>query len=76
MHAISQSGAQWLVSSNLAAWVSNGFSIYVDEACAPAGGCATREIHLPLWQGGVYLGAIALVLLVVSGVVFARRDVT
>jgi ABC-2 type transport system permease protein len=76
MHAISQSGARWLVSSNLAAWVSNGFSIYVDEACTSAGGCTSREIHLPLWQGGAYLGAIALALLVISGVVFARRDVT
>ncbi|GAA1658888.1 ABC transporter permease [Fodinicola feengrottensis] len=55
---------RWLVSNNVTAWLNNGTSI------------AGSTSPLTVWQGGIYLGAIALALLIVSAALFARRDVT
>ncbi len=54
---------RWLVSNNVTAWLNNGTTI----AGTPA--------QLTVWQGGIYLAAIAVVLLIVSAALFARRDV-
>jgi ABC-2 type transport system permease protein len=54
---------RWLVSNNVNAWLNNGTMI-------------SDSGLLTGWQGGLYLGAIALALLIVSATLFARRDVT
>ena len=55
---------RWLVSNNVSAWLNDGTAI------------AGSSSPITVWQGGIYLAAISLVLLVVSAVLFSRRDVT
>jgi ABC-2 type transport system permease protein len=76
MHAFSVAGTRWLFSTNLAAWMLNGFDLPLGNTCTTAGPCVEKIQHVHLWEGGVFLGAIPLVLLIVAGVVFRRRDVT
>jgi len=64
----------FLLSSYTAAWLSNGYRI--DRySCDNAGGCAQWILNLQLWHGALYLGGVALVLLVASALFFRRQEV-
>jgi ABC-2 type transport system permease protein len=69
----------WLVKLNMDAWLTHG-TTYYQERCAsvPEGGyqCSQVEKWLPFTHSAIYLGVIAAVLLVLSTVVFRRRDIT
>jgi len=66
---------QFLLTRYTEAWLFLGATIY-DYDCSGGGGvCAQQTIRLATWQGGAYLGGVALVLLVVAAVVFRRREV-
>ena len=72
----SQESQRWLLSENITAWMDRGTRITLFH-CGSAGDvCTARVLTLSMWQGGAYLGGLALVLAVVAAVLFARRDVT
>jgi ABC-type transport system involved in multi-copper enzyme maturation permease subunit len=69
-----QDSQRWLLSENITAWVDRGNQISVYD-CGATGECTARVLTLTMWQGGAYVGGLALVLAVVAAVLFARRDV-
>jgi hypothetical protein len=66
---------RWLLTENITAWLQNGTRISIYD-CADPTNCSERVMTLTMWQGGAYVAGLALVLAVVAGVLFARRDVT
>lgn len=67
-----------LVGLNVQAWVQGG-ATYAFEECQvePTGTfCDYTEASVGMMQGGAYLGALVIVVVAVTAVVFARRDVT
>lgn len=65
---------RWLLSTNITAWVDNGTTVSTLR-CGGPGACMEVFSPVSMWQGGIYLAAIALVMLVIAAVVFLRRDV-
>jgi ABC-type transport system involved in multi-copper enzyme maturation permease subunit len=65
----------WLLTENINAWLERGNTISIYN-CADPTHCTERVLTLTMWQGGAYLAGLALILAVVSAIVFARRDVT
>jgi ABC-type transport system involved in multi-copper enzyme maturation permease subunit len=66
---------RWLLSNNVNAWLDNGTQVS-SYTCDSGGNCQEHLITISIWQSGIYLGGIALVVLLLSAVWFARRDVT
>lgn len=66
---------RWLLSTNISAWQEHGTSITLAQ-CGGSGGCVQQLVPVSMWQGGIYLAAITLVMVVIATVVFLRRDVT
>lgn len=69
----------WLVRLNFDAWISHGTTYYLNNCeAAPDGtySCTTVEKTLSFEHGAWYLGILVVVLAVVGGLVFRRRDVT
>jgi hypothetical protein len=66
---------RWLLSENVLAWLERGNQISIFD-CGGPGECTQRVLTLTMWQGGAYVGGLALVLAVVAAILFARRDVT
>jgi ABC-2 type transport system permease protein len=66
---------RWLLTENITAWLQNGARISIYD-CADPSNCTERVVTLTMWQGGAYVAGLALVLAVIAGVIFARRDVT
>jgi len=76
LRLVDQDTQRWLATSNMLAWLQRGTRIPIFD-CPPAGGeCRERVIVISQWQGGIFLGAVALALLVVAVAVFRRRDIT
>lgn len=71
LRLVSDSAVQWLLMTRLEAWMRNGTTVTV--GCGESGGC--QELYINIWQGGAMLGILVLVLLIVSAVVFRRREV-
>lgn len=70
---------RWTVSNNLRAVVEGGTSYHLDVCALDAEGrraCEWTEFSISVTQGGLVLGAFALVLTVAALLVFRRRDVT
>jgi ABC-2 type transport system permease protein len=65
----------WLLTENISAWMERGNTISIYDCAVPTN-CTERVLTLTMWQGGAYLAGLALILAVVSAIVFARRDVT
>jgi ABC-2 type transport system permease protein len=72
----SQESQRWLLSENITAWMDRGTHITLFHCGSAGDDCTARVLTLSMWQGGAYLGGLALVLAVVAAVLFARRDVT
>jgi ABC-2 type transport system permease protein len=69
----------WLVRLNFDAFIRHGTTYYINECKNTADGgytCNQIEKQLSFEHGAWYLGIIAVVLDVLGGVVFARRDVS
>jgi ABC-type transport system involved in multi-copper enzyme maturation permease subunit len=64
----------FLLTSYTAAWLSNGLKLFRYD-CGADGQCAEHTINLTLWQGGLYVGSVALILVLLSAVVFRRQEV-
>jgi ABC-type transport system involved in multi-copper enzyme maturation permease subunit len=75
LRAFSQESQRWLLTENITAWLNRGTNIYLSN-CDSQGTCTEKILHVSMWQGGAYVGGLALVLVVVAAIVFARRDVT
>jgi ABC-type transport system involved in multi-copper enzyme maturation permease subunit len=71
----SQEAQRWLLFENTSAWLNKGIQ-YSIVNCGGPKGCTEKVVTITMWQGGAYVGGLALVLAVVAAVVFARRDVT
>lgn len=67
----------WLLRTSVAAWVQDGTSYWTNECTVTAEGtrCEGVEHHVSLTQGSLWLVALTVVLVLVTGVVFRRRDV-
>lgn len=67
----------WLLRTNMAAWVQDGTMYWINECTVTATGtsCQTIEEVVTLGHGAAYLGVVAVVLLVLTALVFRRRDV-
>ena len=69
----------WLVKLNFDAFVRHGATYSINDCkSSPDGGymCETIEKHLSFEHGAWYLGILAVLLIVLGGFVFTRRDVT
>jgi ABC-type transport system involved in multi-copper enzyme maturation permease subunit len=75
LRAFSQESQRWLLTENITAWLNRGTKIYLSH-CDSHGTCTEKILDVSMWQGGAYVGGLALVLVVVAAIVFARRDVT
>ena len=68
--------AQWSLANNVLAWIRDGTRVFDgDIRCAPSLDVCERSYELGLAHAAVYLGVLLLVTLVVSLLVFRRRDV-
>jgi ABC-2 type transport system permease protein len=68
----------WLVKTNFDAFVEHDTKYYINECSSSSDGgyvCNTIEKTLTFEHGAWYLGIFAVVLVVVGGAVFYRRDV-
>ncbi len=68
--------SQWGLSNNVFAWLRNGTPVY-DESirCRPNQGMCDQTYTLALEHGAGYLGGLLLAVVVVSLLLFRRRDV-
>jgi len=64
----------YLLTSYTAAWLADGIKLF-NYDCGPAGFCGEQTIELTLWHGALYVGGLALFLVLLSAVVFRRREV-
>ncbi len=66
----------WFVLPNVSAWVQDGMTYYVSECTTTSQGtaCDYVERTVSLTQGGLALAGLTIALVVVSLVVFRRRD--
>lgn len=71
-----QKVTQWSIPRNVAAWLDNGAEIY-DETidCPPGPGGCSRTYELSMMHGGIYLLGLLVLVVVVSLVLFRRRDI-
>ncbi|TWD81622.1 ABC-2 type transport system permease protein [Kribbella amoyensis] len=68
----------WLLRLNIDAWVQHDTRYWVDNCQTGSDGmytCTSIEKTLSFEHGAWYLGVLAVVLVLLGGVVFARRDV-
>jgi ABC-2 type transport system permease protein len=69
----------WLIKLNFDAFVRHDTTYYVDQCASSSDGgylCNTIEKTLTFEHGAWYLGILAVVLLLLGGAVFHRRDVS
>ena len=68
----------WLLGTNLTGWLQHGTSYFVETCTSSADGgfsCSSTEKALSFAHSATYLGVLVLALLVVTTLVFRRRDV-
>jgi ABC-2 type transport system permease protein len=72
-----QEAQQWLVRTNVTAWVQGGTTIWLEDCTTDTTGtsCEVVEQAVSQTQGGLYLLGVAVVLSVVAALVLRRRDV-
>ena len=68
----------WLLMKNIDAWIAGGTFYYVQECTTSAGGtsCTGVEHPLEMAQAALYLGVLGVVVVLVTALVFRRRDVS
>lgn len=68
--------ARWSPASNVFAWIRDGIKVY-DETivCPPGRGACEQTFTLTLVQGATYLGVLLVLTLLVSSLMFRRRDI-
>jgi ABC-2 type transport system permease protein len=67
--------SQWLLSSNVQAWVLDGVTLADDGVCSPPGGVCDPTYVLPLEHGAIYLGVLLVIAVAASLLTFPRRDI-
>lgn len=66
-----------LLSTLMTAWLVDGATVPLPPSCPPNGECQEPiMLTVSMWQGGLALAGLAATLLVVSAVIFRRREVT
>ncbi|MBX9246282.1 hypothetical protein ICW40_15900 [Actinotalea ferrariae] len=67
----------WLLRTSVAAWVQDGTTYWTTECTVTADGtsCQGVEHHVSLTHGSLWLLALTVVLVLLTGAVFRRRDV-
>ena len=73
-------GGQWMVHTNIAAWLQDGMTWILDarEAYGPDGALSTESSVVVFISGGRAIGVLAatvVLLLAVAATLLARRDV-
>lgn len=70
------STSPWVLTTNLSAWLRNGTFYYREECVTDSTGtmCDYTEHALSFGHGAVYLLAVTAVVVLVSALVFRRRD--
>jgi ABC-2 type transport system permease protein len=68
--------ARWSLATNVFAWLNDGVRVYDDSiGCRPSQLGCDMTFRIGLAHGATYLGVLLLVTMVVSALVFRRRDV-
>ena len=68
---------RWSLANNVAAWVNDGTRVFDDSIpCTPSLDVCDQSYQLGLAQGAAYLVVLLLATLLVSVLVFRRRDVS
>lgn len=67
----------WLLMLNIGSWLADGTGYYTDVCTTSAQGtmCTSTEHTLEIGQAALYLGVVGVVLVVVTALVFRRRDI-
>ena len=71
------SAQPWLLSTNLTGWLQHGTTYFVERCTSSDGGysCETVEQPLSFAHSATYLGVLVVALVLVTALVFRRRDV-
>ncbi len=71
-----QRAGEWSLANNALAWIHDGARVFDDNLpCRPGFEGCQRSYELSLGHGAAYLGSVLLLTLLVSWLVFLRRDV-
>ena len=72
-----RSAQPWLLSTNLTGWLQHGTSYLVDRCSSSEGGysCETVQQPLSFAHSATYLAVLVVALVLVTALVFRRRDV-
>ncbi|RYU09561.1 hypothetical protein [Nocardioides iriomotensis] len=71
-----QRAGEWSLANNALAWIHDGARVFDDNLpCRPGLAGCQRSYELSLGHGAAYLGGVLLLALLVSWLVFSRRDV-
>ena len=72
-----RSAQPWLLSTNLTGWLQHGTSYLVDRCTSSDGGYSCETIQQPLSfaHSATYLAVLVVALVLVTALVFRRRDV-
>ena len=72
-----RSAQPWLLSTNLTGWLQHGTSYLVDRCTSSDGGYSCETIQKPLSfaHSATYLAVLVVALVLVTALVFRRRDV-
>ena len=72
-----RSAQPWLLSTNLTGWLQHGTSYLVDRCASSDGGysCETVQQPLSFAHSATYLAVLVVALVLVTALVFRRRDV-
>lgn len=66
---------RWSVGNNVMAWIDDGYDYFDASVCRAGGGACGQSVHLTLGQSVTYLGAVLVVVMVLSALSFRRRDI-
>jgi ABC-2 type transport system permease protein len=76
VRSVFERSERWLFTSNLIAWVNDGFQTSIFHCPRFGGECVEQKIQLSVTQGGLYVGGILLGAALLAWLAFRRRDVT
>jgi ABC-2 type transport system permease protein len=67
---------RWSLTNNVFAWVRDGVRVYDQSlTCPPTSATCDQLFRLSLTHGALYLGVLLLVTMLVSALLFRRRDI-
>lgn len=76
IRSVFERSQRWLFTSNVFAWLNDGFETSIWHCPRFGGECAEQKIQVSVTQGGLYVGGILLGATLLAWLAFRRRDVT